>query len=93
MVIPGNWGNDVLSRAGITLAQFLEWNPDVNSGTTNLIANCPYCIQNDDGGDTIPIPHQPGIRNNYPKYKAADVNECCCDMSQRYGISLTDFLS
>ncbi|KAK6526399.1 hypothetical protein TWF694_004994 [Orbilia ellipsospora] len=92
---------NILSQAGITLAQFYAWNPTVNSDCTGMWGGYAYCVGVSGGTPTttrvtttssgnIPGPTRDGTAKNCTRWKLA-TNISCADILKQAGITIAQF--
>ncbi|KAI6086246.1 hypothetical protein F4821DRAFT_131162 [Hypoxylon rubiginosum] len=92
----GDTCNVIIDKFGdtFTLAEFYSWNPQVADGCYNLYPNEVVCIGLNNTSTippACPVPTPPGtISNCADCYTIAD-GDNCYGVSQKFGISLTDF--
>ncbi|KAF2010443.1 carbohydrate-binding module family 50 protein [Aaosphaeria arxii CBS 175.79] len=101
---PGETCADIVRKIagnGITLADFLRWNPGVGPECRSMLADTYQCVRvigftrppttTTGNGVTTPLPTQTGMVGNCNKFEFVDAGEDCGTISQKYGISLEDF--
>ncbi|KAI0838893.1 carbohydrate-binding module family 50 protein [Hypoxylon sp. FL0890] len=91
-VVSGDTCIAIINKEGntFTLAQFYSWNPQVNSGCTNLYPGELVCV----GVATTtgcPAPTEPGIAANCDSCYTVVSGDTCLSITQPRGISLSDF--
>ena len=88
---------DLATQAGISLAQFLEWNPAVSSDcSTNYWLGEAYCVGVAPATSTTPTPPGPtmsGSPDNCNKWSLVTADLSCTDLASQAGISLAQFLA
>ncbi|KAH8812335.1 hypothetical protein F5884DRAFT_843633 [Xylogone sp. PMI_703] len=105
LVKSGDQCATIASSHGISLAQFLAYNKELNSGCTNLIAGDYYCV-NIVGGTTstskkpttttgngiaTPTPTQTGMVKNCKKFHLVVSGDQCGTIASSAGITLANF--
>ncbi|KAJ5248571.1 hypothetical protein N7468_000022 [Penicillium chermesinum] len=79
----------VLSKFGITVSQFYQWNPSVGSTCTNLWREEAYCVKGPatatSSGPNAPV--QTGIASNCKKYYTVASGDSCAKIESTYGIT------
>ncbi|KAL7628067.1 hypothetical protein AAE478_002263 [Parahypoxylon ruwenzoriense] len=95
-VVPGDRCIDIIAKLGstFTLAQFYEWNPQVNSYCTNLYPGQQVCVaiaQTPPPPPACDAPVAGGMVSNCAKcYKVVE-GDYCLLVAGKNGISLGDF--
>ncbi|RDA83604.1 hypothetical protein CP532_2869 [Ophiocordyceps camponoti-leonardi (nom. inval.)] len=99
-VQPGEGCASIASKHGISLDQFLAWNPTVGEDCHALWANANACVSiighepsatKPDNGIKTPLPTQPDMVGNCKTFHFVTPGESCWGIADRYGISLDDF--
>jgi LysM repeat protein len=108
MVNDGEGCSDIAAKNGITLAQFLTWNPQAGSTCTGLWSKTYACVgiigftptitttptsTKSSNGISTPTPTQPGMVDNCNKFYMVNDGEGCADIASKNGISLSQFLT
>ncbi|KAL1954011.1 hypothetical protein VTO42DRAFT_1832 [Malbranchea cinnamomea] len=92
---------DIASQHGITLDQFVEWNPQVGEDCTGLWAEVYVCVSvigheptpTDPGnGIETPTPTQPGMVADCDAFHFVERGEGCADIASQHGITLDQFV-
>ncbi|RDA94096.1 hypothetical protein CP533_5267 [Ophiocordyceps camponoti-saundersi (nom. inval.)] len=100
LVQPSEGCDGVASKNGISVSQFIEWNPSVGKNCSALWANANACVSiighepsstKGDGGIQTPLPTQPDIVGNCKSFHFVKQGENCLEITRRYGISLYEF--
>jgi LysM repeat protein len=90
----------VISKKGITLAQFISWNPDVGPSCTGMWAGVYVCTSvightptptNPGNGITTPSPTQPGMVSNCDAFYFVKLGDTCASIASANGISVSQF--
>ncbi|KAG9250036.1 uncharacterized protein F5Z01DRAFT_630406 [Emericellopsis atlantica] len=90
----------IASSNGISQAQFIPWNPSVQSDCSGLWANVYACVQvvgnptssstrpstTQDNGIATPLPTQPGIVKNCDGFHLVSSGESCASIGAKYGV-------
>ncbi|KAH8708480.1 hypothetical protein GQ44DRAFT_763437 [Phaeosphaeriaceae sp. PMI808] len=93
--------SQVLSSAGITLADFFKWNPNVGSDCSGMWAEVNVCVGVIGGstpttsagnGIQTPQPTQPGMVTNCNKFHFISPGNVCSQITSFNKISLADFV-
>ncbi|KAM0271876.1 hypothetical protein ACHAQH_008939 [Verticillium albo-atrum] len=99
MIEPFNACNDVAQSAGISLADFIRWNPSVGSGCNSLQPNAYACISiightptNPGNGVTTPQPTQPDLVPNCNKFHIVRSGDRCSTIAAQYNVPVAKFL-
>lgn len=93
----------IASSNGITLAQFLEWNPNAGSSCTGLWASTYACISiigvdrtptttTTGNGITTPTPTQPSMVSNCDTFYYVVSGDTCASSASKSGISFLQLL-
>ncbi|TDZ15613.1 LysM domain-containing protein [Colletotrichum orbiculare MAFF 240422] len=95
-------------KNGITLADFIKWNPGVGATCSGLWADVYTCVSvvghepqpsapatptTPPNGITTPVPTQPELVGNCDRFHFVQQDQSCTDMARQYGISMTQFLA
>lgn len=106
-VAPGVVCSQITSYQGISLADFVKWNPTVGSDCSSMQANVNVCVGLIGGSPTstkpttttsagngiqTPQPTQPGMVTNCKKFHFAAEGVVCSQITSYQKISLADFL-
>ncbi|CAN9286220.1 unnamed protein product [Alternaria alternata] len=98
-VKPGDICIDIASAKGITLDDFLTWNPQAGETCTNLLADTYACVSvvrhtptptKPSNGIETPRPIQEGMVDNCNKFHFVESGESCPAIQKEYGVSLED---
>ncbi|KAJ7283214.1 hypothetical protein C8J57DRAFT_1462365, partial [Mycena rebaudengoi] len=94
---------DVINtKFSITLSQFINWNPEVNSICSNIILEEAYCVSGPAISSTpVPSPTAPGTITTgcaeyytvVPVYNFSSAGDFCGKIEDQFGISLLQFLT
>lgn len=85
-------GNDdcagILSKFGITVFQFYQWNPSVGSTYTNLWFEEVYCVKGSAAATSLGLsaPVQTNIASNCDEYYVVVFGDSCAQIESIYGI-------
>ncbi|KAL0943523.1 LysM domain-containing protein [Colletotrichum truncatum] len=99
-VQPGENCEQIASKSGLSVAQFISWNPSVGSTCGSLWANVNVCIgvvgfqpspTKPTNGIPTPQPTQPGMTDNCYKFYFVRPGETCNDVVAKHGISMGQF--
>ncbi|KAH6874031.1 LysM domain-containing protein [Thelonectria olida] len=92
--MPGEWG--------ITLADFLRWNPSITSDCGNYITGKSYCVEGSapdtstptstGNGIETPEPTQPDMVGNCNKFYFVKTGDSCDSIASKNGITSGDLL-
>lgn len=97
LVTEGLSCTDLASQAGISLAQFLAWNPAVSSDcSTNYWLGEAYCVGVAPATSTTATPPGPtmsGSPADCNKWSLVTSGLSCTDLASQAGISLAQFLA
>ncbi|KAK1241792.1 hypothetical protein MKX07_007615 [Trichoderma sp. CBMAI-0711] len=108
LVQPGDSCDAIESQFGISLSQFIAWNPAVNSGCTNIIAGYYYCVSvpgatkvtsttstksTPTNGITTPTPIQTGMTTSCNKFYLVQSGDSCAAIATKYNVPLATFYS
>ncbi|KZV98835.1 hypothetical protein EXIGLDRAFT_273250 [Exidia glandulosa HHB12029] len=97
-VQPGDTCTVIEARKGITLAQFLAWNPEINSQCSNIQGGVQYCVA---GPATTTTPAPPAAptgsgtispAQGCKKYYTVVSGDNCSVIEAKFGITLTAFI-
>ncbi|KAK8080354.1 hypothetical protein PG997_008172 [Apiospora hydei] len=77
----------IASSSGISLGQFVEWNPSVGSGCNGLWLDAPG------NGIATPTPIQSGMTENCNTFHFVQSGDTCASISSKYSIPLSSFVS
>lgn len=105
-VQPNEGCQTIADKNGITLAQFLSWNPKAGSNCGGLWAEAYACVSiightpttvaptptKTPNGIQTPQPTQPSMVENCDAFHFVQPNEGCQTIASKYGISLAQFL-
>lgn len=92
---------DIAGANGISLEQFLEWNPTVGDTCANLLADHYACISvkghtptptNPPNGIETPRPIQPGMVGNCDEFRLVESGETCSVIQEEFDVSLEDLV-
>lgn len=92
----------IASANGITLAQFLEWNPAAGSGCGGLWADAYACVSvigheatptKPGNGIATPAPAQPSMVDDCDGFYLVQPGDSCAAIASDHGISLARFLN
>ncbi|KAF9559712.1 hypothetical protein CPC08DRAFT_637416, partial [Agrocybe pediades] len=93
-VISGDSCSAIDSQFGITLAQFITMNPEVNSGCTNIAVGSTYCVASSNSTSTVPSNVAPGtVTTGCTQYYTVISGDSCSTIESRFGISLSQFIT
>ncbi|KAI0103312.1 carbohydrate-binding module family 50 protein [Nemania sp. FL0031] len=94
-VVSGDNCASIASRTGISLAQFIQWNPSVGSTCTNLWLGVYACISVIGPGNGIatPTPIQDGMTKSCKSFYYVKSGDTCDSIAASYGISVSSFIS
>lgn len=88
-VVSGDSCWSIQQEYGITLAQFLSWNPSVSEDCAiNFWATYSYCVR-----VGAPGPTMPGIASNCNKWHTVVSGDGCWSIQQQYAITAEQFLA
>ncbi|CRK16642.1 hypothetical protein BN1723_003819 [Verticillium longisporum] len=100
MIEPFDACRDVAQSAGISLADFISWNPSVGAGCTSLKPNAYACVSvightptTPGNGITTPQPTQPALVPNCNKFHLVVSGDRCSTVAARYGVPVAAFLA
>ncbi|KAF2261556.1 hypothetical protein CC78DRAFT_470029 [Lojkania enalia] len=91
----------IATKYGITLDQFLNWNPSAGNTCGGLWGDAYCCVSiigheptptNPGGGVTTPTPFQPGMVNNCKKFYLVQKGEGCDTVTKKNNVSLANFV-
>lgn len=96
-VQPGDTCTVIDTTKGITLAQFLAWNPEVNSQCSNIQGGVQYCVSGPASSTTTPAPAPTGPGTISPgqgctKYYTVMSGDNCSVIDAKFGITLAKFI-
>ncbi|KAF2012853.1 carbohydrate-binding module family 50 protein [Aaosphaeria arxii CBS 175.79] len=105
--IAGDTCNKIVSAQGISLADFLAWNPAVGDDCSGLWAKTYYCVGIPGGGSITtrpptpstssgpskPSPTQDGLIATCNKFYFAVAGDTCNKIVSAHGISLSTFIA
>ncbi|KFY85229.1 hypothetical protein V498_07747, partial [Pseudogymnoascus sp. VKM F-4517 (FW-2822)] len=92
---------------GITVADFIAWNPSVGTDCSGITVGGEYCVERNwgvpvpttttGGGvpeptSTVPSPVQEGIVDTCTSYYKASDGDDCSKLASRFGFTLGDFI-
>ncbi|XXH02269.1 hypothetical protein Hte_008638 [Hypoxylon texense] len=94
---------NIASSHGITLAQFLQWNPNAGSTCGGLWADAYACVSvlgtgpsptstQPGNGVATPTPTQDGMVSNCNKFHFVDNGQTCATIAALYSISVAQFV-
>ncbi|KXX78971.1 Protein RETICULATA-RELATED 3 [Madurella mycetomatis] len=89
-VVSGDQCSTIVQKYGISTAQFMGWNTQLNAQCTNLWLDYYVCIHVPNLGST---PQMPGVAENCKRYHLIVSGDQCSTIASRYGISTAQFLS
>lgn len=101
LVKPGESCPSIASANGITLAEFLAWNPKAGSNCNGLWADTYACVSitgheptptNPSNGIQTPFPAQPNIVTNCNKFYFVNSGDTCPSIVSANSITLAKFL-
>ncbi|KAM4057439.1 lysM domain-containing protein [Hirsutella rhossiliensis] len=101
LVKSGNTCQSIAQGSGITLKEFMAWNPDVGATCTSLWLHAHVCVSisgytpsptNPGNGIETPTPIQPGMVGNCNKFYLVSPGDNCDGISRKSGITADDFL-
>jgi LysM repeat protein len=96
--------NTIASSTGITVAEFLSWNPSAGADCTGLWANTYACVSiightpatpspsTPWNGITTPSPVRDGMSSSCDSFYFVQSGDTCTTISSKSGISVTQFL-
>ncbi|KAH7317179.1 LysM domain protein [Stachybotrys elegans] len=108
LVPEGGGCQSIADANGISLAEFITWNPKVGSTCGGLWADVYVCVSvmghepkptttasptTPPNGITTPVPTQPEIVGNCDKFHLVEQDESCASIARAYGISQSQFLT
>ncbi|KAF7536445.1 hypothetical protein G7054_g4539 [Neopestalotiopsis clavispora] len=102
LVKPGDTCAAIVSSHGISLAQFLAWNPAAGSSCSGLWANAYACVSiigesptptSPGNGITTPTPTQAGMTANCDSFHFVEVGQTCTTIASRYGVTVANLVS
>lgn len=100
-VKPNDDCSTIAQAYGITVDQFLKWNPDAGSQCQNLWASAYACVgvvgetaapTQPPNGVATPTPIQPGLVSNCKTFVFVKSGQTCADIVAQYHVSLADFI-
>ncbi|KAG8408033.1 hypothetical protein J3459_018269 [Metarhizium acridum] len=93
---------NVASKNGITLQDFLTWNPKTGNQCSGLWANAFSCVSiigytpptpaEPRNGEETPMPIQPGMVTNCNKFYYVKSGDSCINIASKNGISESDLI-
>jgi LysM repeat protein len=92
---------NVASSNGITLDEFLAWNPEAGATCTNLLADAYACVSvtghtptptKPDNGIETPQPIQAGMVDNCNKFHLVASGQTCDAIEKEYDVELDDLV-
>ncbi|KAK1565963.1 uncharacterized protein LY79DRAFT_529670 [Colletotrichum navitas] len=101
-VISGDTCAAIASKSGISLSQFVEWNPSVGGSCSGLWLDVYVCISivghtpsptNPGNGVATPAPIQDGMTKNCKTFHFVVSGNTCATIAQQYGITAAQFVS
>ncbi|EFR03919.1 LysM domain-containing protein [Nannizzia gypsea CBS 118893] len=106
LVQSGEGCSAIASKYGITVAEFVRWNPSAGSDCSGLWANAYACVSvigwkptptpptttKPSNGIQTPTPTQPDIVGNCNKFYLTKPGDSCASIASQNGIQLADFL-
>jgi LysM repeat protein len=101
LVKSGDFCFGIAASEGITLDQFLEWNPSAGATCTNLLADHYACVSVEGHAPTptqppngieTPMPIQEGMVNNCNKFHFVESGDTCPAIQEEYGVTLEDLV-
>ena len=101
MVKSGDSCQKVLDQNGISLKEFVTWNPDVGTTCTGLWLDTYVCVSiighspspvDPDNGIATPTPTQPGMVKNCNKFYKVTKGDSCDSIARKSNIPLDDFV-
>ncbi|KAK1688370.1 hypothetical protein BDP55DRAFT_692457 [Colletotrichum godetiae] len=102
-VVSGDTCASITSKSGISLSQFVEWNPSVGSSCSGLWLNAYVCISivghtpttptptNPGNGVATPTPIQDGMTKSCKTFHFVVSGNTCATIASQYGISVAQF--
>ncbi|KAL2193081.1 LysM domain-containing protein [Corynascus similis CBS 632.67] len=98
-VVAGDTCDNIVAKHGITLAQFLSWNPSVGSTCSGLWASAYACVSivghtptkpttTKDNGIATPTPIQPNMVNNCDLFYKVKSGDTCATIAASKGITV-----
>ncbi|KAL5087856.1 hypothetical protein Trisim1_007507 [Trichoderma cf. simile WF8] len=108
LVQPGDSCPAIESEFGISMSQFITWNPSVNTGCTNIIAGYYYCVgvpgaskvtttttstKTTGNGISTPTPIQTGMTTSCNKFYLVQSGDSCAVIATTYNVPLATFYS
>ncbi|KAG7129273.1 LysM domain-containing protein like [Verticillium longisporum] len=100
MIEPFDVCGDVAQSAGISLADFISWNPSVGAGCNFLKPNAYACVSvightptTPGNGITTPQPTQPALVSHCNKFHLVVSGDRCSTVAARYGVPVAEFLA
>ncbi|KAJ8127373.1 hypothetical protein O1611_g6263 [Lasiodiplodia mahajangana] len=94
-VVSGDNCASISSKSGISLAQFMQWNPSVGSTCTELWLGAYVCISVISAGNGIatPTPIQDGMTKSCKSFYFVKAGDTCASIASSHGISVSSFIS
>lgn len=90
----------IVTTKGISVAQFVSWNPQVKSDCSGMWANAYVCVSivghtptltNPGNGISTPSPIQSGMVTNCKTFYLVKTGETCATITKAKGITLANF--
>ena len=100
LVQAGETCDGILSKKGITLAQFTTWNKEVGSDCTGMWADVYVCTSiightptpvNPGNGISTPSPIQPGMVSNCDAFYFVQSGDTCAAIASKFSITVGQF--
>ncbi|KAK2029532.1 LysM domain-containing protein [Colletotrichum zoysiae] len=101
-VVSGDTCAAIAGKSGISLSQFVQWNPSVGSSCSGLWLDAYVCISiighaptptKPGNGVATPTPIQDGMTKSCKTFHFVAAGNTCATIAQRYGITVAQFTS
>lgn len=97
LVVDGDTCPTIISKYGISIEQFTQWNSEAGSDCRNLWKSAYACVSvighdpKPPNGIETPTPAQPGMVDNCDVFHKVASGDGCASITAKYGISLDQF--
>lgn len=101
-VVSGDTCATIASKSGISVSQFVSWNPSVGNACSGLWLDAYVCISiighepapiAPGNGVATPTPIQDGMTKSCKTFHFVKSGETCAIIAAKYGITSTQFIS